>query len=695
MADSNNLEIQITGNASGLETAADRATAALNKLAESAEKGSHKGKAAAEAHAGALHQLKEATRGAHAAVELLSAAFGAEAINAATKYSKEAAEGFEHFKEQVEQLMAVFGEQLTPALKSLGDLLKGVRATLMENDGELLKQITHWGGIAVAFLGAVAGGKQLLEIYKGISGAIELMGGPITILIGLFTILGIVVVKNWDKIRYAILDNISTIANKLADFAEATHKFTGGALSSKAEINFLRGVGQNSSTYANNPDKPLTDMLPEGIKGAIESFKSNLQGLTGVFDNIIEKGKTIKDKVERKQLNEQSKKIGEIVAGYHKNFLEKTAAMDQDYIKQEAASRLKVAMDLAESGEAVVTDLEDIDASMRKLSETVKDANSNYAIEQMRQREQDTRNQQVQNFQNSPGVGATLSIAGHSKAGGVINAGMQGYQSGGFWGMLINVFGELLTMTKNFNKSMKVVNYTMDMLASILNPIVDSLMMMTAAMNEMLGPAFKILGIVVGFLTDIVLLCALGLYKSFYVPTLVIGSAVLRVVAWIEGVIGDAENQHINEKKAKEMHDQALQVGSMSLNDFKKHLMDLADSQANAADAMDGAADAANQFSSSLENVPSIFNAERAAFLATMAGVGGGVAGSSSGGVAGANGNGNQYTTPDWLGNLGGNGGSVNITVEGNVYETSSFAKVIKESLDKLGFTHHSSPVGG
>lgn len=165
-------------------------------------------------------------------------------------------------KGQISGIMTVIGTQVVPVvaplLEKAGELVANVAQKLSEMNPETMETILAVLGIAAALAPVIILGGQLISglgtIVTAIGAVVGVLGGPLTIAIAAIIAVGVLLYKNWDKIK--------TVAEDLA---------------------------KRVKTSWDNIKSEVTTAI-EAVQEKIESFKEKFEELkekvVGVWDTI-------------------------------------------------------------------------------------------------------------------------------------------------------------------------------------------------------------------------------------------------------------------------------------------------------------------------------------------------------------------------------------------------------------------------
>ena len=165
-------------------------------------------------------------------------------------------------KGQISGIMTVIGTQVVPVvaplLEKAGELVANVAQKLSEMNPETMETILAVLGIAAALAPVIILGGQLISglgpIVTAIGAVVGVLGGPLTIAIAAIIAVGVLLYKNWDKIK--------TVAEDLA---------------------------KRVKTSWDNIKSEVTKVV-DAVKDKIDEFKKKFEELkekvTGVWDTI-------------------------------------------------------------------------------------------------------------------------------------------------------------------------------------------------------------------------------------------------------------------------------------------------------------------------------------------------------------------------------------------------------------------------
>jgi phage-related protein len=146
-------------------------------------------------------------------------------------------------------------------------------------------------------------------------------------------------------------------------------------------------------------------------------------------------------------------------------------------------------------------------------------------------------------------IGAALKSAGNTivgamgEAGGIIQAGVSGFEEGGIIGAIIAVVAKLLTMMETFSTQMEEINGAIRGVVGVLNNLFRAFEPLNKAVNDLLAPAFALIGGIfdaVGKLIGSLLGPVVETMKGFRQLTLVLQEfdPTLRILNTVFAIIG-------------------------------------------------------------------------------------------------------------------------------------------------------------
>jgi hypothetical protein len=243
--------------------------------------------------------------------------------------------------------------------------------------------------------------------------------------------------------------------------------------------------------------------------------------------------------------------------------------------------------------------------------------------------------------------------------GQVVQAGLQGFQSGGIFGAIIAVIIALISRLEAFKGIVEMLNQFLDFVIKALGPFLTTLVPLIGAFLTLVQSVLMIINalsfsnVAISMLTKVFGVLAKGI------------NYLTQGIAWVVNMlfefVADVMEFFGAEDWAKSIRESKLDVGGVATEyseafasayeeptrDIAGAAEDLDDSFGGLDDSMGGFSDSMDEANESLTNVPQGFKVAAARFAAAMpepTDAGGGVAGSAGGGTTSI---GNVYITSD------------------------------------------------
>lgn len=570
--------------------------------------------------------------------------------------------------QQTKNVFATFANEIAtmmlPVIRSMNEKLRELLGWWQSLSPEAKAHVAHWVeiattvGIAALAIGKIAGLVHALAPAFGAVGAaigaIGLWIVPIIVGIG-----GIVIAigylhKNWVAVWNAIQSVAHTVLKALEPVWNAFASFVGtvwsgivdeAALAAKA----ILAIWLSTMTAMGKMDDRTSGFLMENGSAAINGIAMGAKSSAGL----------------KAMMMPGLQAINEFVT---EGFGEAKKAMVEfaDWVKKEIGFTGKQGrvMDVQEQ----VYTMHEGFGSLKKLGEEGEQGKMTQLLADQYEDEiwlHKKFNEQVGLLQNAVAAGIQSFASKLGDLGQMINAGIQGFQSGGVWGAIIAVFVELLSKFKRFQELIDIGNGQVqaavsDLASSFsdlidgLKPLMGAIGMIAHVVHEILAPIISFIGKILGSLAPVFALISVvltplagSLQTLFDVIGQTLGPAfaILNVIAtglamvflglneavlyvkaglleflrWLDHTFNPTGNHSGTDQAAADAWAE-LHKNEQQMKDIADHgLAGVASKSADTAEALGKLGDTADQVSRQLTNIPTGFNTALAEWRASFA----------------------------------------------------------------------------
>ncbi len=229
--------------------------------------------------------------------------------------------------------------------------------------------------------------------------------------------------------------------------------------------------------------------------------------------------------------------------------------------------------------------------------------------------------------------GQTL-VSSMGEAGQVVQAGVEGFKSGGVFGAIIGVLAQLVMRSQGFKEAVNHANQMLERLVKAFSPLADAMKPLAAQTNllvaligELIGPIFEKLRPVFDFFFQVTRVLVIGLLKIIRG----IGQLWNGLISAIQWVFQKLASFKVFGKRPFGFMDKwakSLERGKINLNgvnraikEFEELTLDAAREVGRATEGKDKESDAVEELTEQLLNVPSGFKIAQRRFEASVGAV--------------------------------------------------------------------------